>query len=307
MSLDRRLRGLSRLGSPMMRRAIGRTLNEALAGLETAATGAEGSELTAGMKWWGWGDPDRRLDLPPAAVAALREELGVARRRRRRARPARAGLATRAAARPRRRPLRGRRGPRRPRGSLAPCGGPQLPGPGPAAHRAPRARPRRRPAPAGRRRRSRRCWVPARRPGVAVVPYGGGTSVVGGLDAVADGHAAVVSLDLAHLRSVELDPRSLTASLGPGLSGPGRRARRSAPSEPRWATSRSPSSRRPSAASPPPARPGRPRAATAASTRLSPRSSSPLPAAGFEPARSRTPPPARRCASWSSARRGPSA
>jgi uncharacterized protein YndB with AHSA1/START domain len=39
MSLDRRLRGLSRLGSPMMRRAIGRTLNEALAGLETAATG----------------------------------------------------------------------------------------------------------------------------------------------------------------------------------------------------------------------------------------------------------------------------
>jgi hypothetical protein len=42
MSLDRRLRGLSRLGAPMMRRAIGRTLNEALAGLETAATGAEG-------------------------------------------------------------------------------------------------------------------------------------------------------------------------------------------------------------------------------------------------------------------------
>src|SRR5882757_4531585 len=30
------------------------------------------------MKWWGWGDPERRLDLPPAAVDALREELGVA-------------------------------------------------------------------------------------------------------------------------------------------------------------------------------------------------------------------------------------
>src|SRR5215217_1496017 len=29
------------------------------------------------MKWWGWGDPDRRLDLPSAAVDALREELGV--------------------------------------------------------------------------------------------------------------------------------------------------------------------------------------------------------------------------------------
>jgi uncharacterized protein YndB with AHSA1/START domain len=42
MALDRRLRGLSRLGSPMMRRAIGRTLDQALSGLETAATGAGG-------------------------------------------------------------------------------------------------------------------------------------------------------------------------------------------------------------------------------------------------------------------------
>jgi uncharacterized protein YndB with AHSA1/START domain len=39
MALDRRLRGLSRLGAPMMRRAIGRQLNEALAGLDEAATG----------------------------------------------------------------------------------------------------------------------------------------------------------------------------------------------------------------------------------------------------------------------------
>ncbi|HEY3191396.1 MAG TPA: SRPBCC family protein [Solirubrobacterales bacterium] len=43
MALDRRLRGLSRLGSPMMRRAIGRTLDDALNGLETAATGTEGT------------------------------------------------------------------------------------------------------------------------------------------------------------------------------------------------------------------------------------------------------------------------
>jgi uncharacterized protein YndB with AHSA1/START domain len=44
MALDRRLRGLSRLGSPLMRRAIGRTLNEALSGLETIATGQAGGE-----------------------------------------------------------------------------------------------------------------------------------------------------------------------------------------------------------------------------------------------------------------------
>jgi uncharacterized protein YndB with AHSA1/START domain len=42
VALDRRLRGLSRLGAPMMRRAIRRTLDEALTGLETAATGASG-------------------------------------------------------------------------------------------------------------------------------------------------------------------------------------------------------------------------------------------------------------------------
>ena len=39
MALDRRLRGLSRLGAPMMRRAIGRTLDAALSGLSSAATG----------------------------------------------------------------------------------------------------------------------------------------------------------------------------------------------------------------------------------------------------------------------------
>jgi uncharacterized protein YndB with AHSA1/START domain len=44
MALDRRLKGLSRLGSWMMRRAIGRTLNDALSGLEAIATGQPGGE-----------------------------------------------------------------------------------------------------------------------------------------------------------------------------------------------------------------------------------------------------------------------
>ena len=56
--------------------------------------------------------------------------------------------------------------------------------------------------------------------GVAVVPFGGGSSVVGGLDAVDGGHSAVISLDLVNLRSVDLDRESLTARLGPGLRGP---------------------------------------------------------------------------------------
>ena len=41
LAIEQRLRGLSRLGSPMMRRAIGRILSEALTGLERAATGAD--------------------------------------------------------------------------------------------------------------------------------------------------------------------------------------------------------------------------------------------------------------------------
>ena len=45
MALERQLRGLSRLGSPMMRRAIGRTLNEALDGLETVAHRSGGLAL----------------------------------------------------------------------------------------------------------------------------------------------------------------------------------------------------------------------------------------------------------------------
>jgi uncharacterized protein YndB with AHSA1/START domain len=39
VSLDRSLRGLSRLGAPMMRQATGKTLNEALDGIEIALVG----------------------------------------------------------------------------------------------------------------------------------------------------------------------------------------------------------------------------------------------------------------------------
>jgi alkyldihydroxyacetonephosphate synthase len=56
--------------------------------------------------------------------------------------------------------------------------------------------------------------------GVAVVPFGGGTSVVGGVEALRGAHERVVSLDLARLQDVEVDPRSLTARLGAGLRGP---------------------------------------------------------------------------------------
>jgi alkyldihydroxyacetonephosphate synthase len=56
--------------------------------------------------------------------------------------------------------------------------------------------------------------------GIAVVPFGGGTSVVGGVEPLRGSHRCLVSLDLARLRDVEVDRRSLTARLGAGLRGP---------------------------------------------------------------------------------------
>jgi alkyldihydroxyacetonephosphate synthase len=56
--------------------------------------------------------------------------------------------------------------------------------------------------------------------GIAVVPFGGGTSVVGGVEPLRGAHERLVSLDLTNLREVEVDRRSLTARLGAGLRGP---------------------------------------------------------------------------------------
>ncbi|MBO4274665.1 FAD-binding protein [Microbispora triticiradicis] len=56
---------------------------------------------------------------------------------------------------------------------------------------------------------------------VAVVPFGGGTSVVGGLTPARRGYAGVVALDLGRLdRLRSVDPVSMTADLEPGLRAP---------------------------------------------------------------------------------------
>ncbi len=56
---------------------------------------------------------------------------------------------------------------------------------------------------------------------VAVVPFGGGTSVVGGVEPIRDGFDAVLTLDLGRMAEVtNVDSRSLIADFGPGLRGP---------------------------------------------------------------------------------------
>jgi alkyldihydroxyacetonephosphate synthase len=170
-------------------------------------------------KWWGWGDPERRIHLPPDGLAMLRSELGEAEPLER--------VALEGVVVPEPRPLPARLIEAVGTGSV-------LTG---HEHRVRRA--------AGssypdlfRLRTGRLEAAPdgVVLPGgaaevgavleicsaerVAVVPFGGGTSVVGGVDPLSGDCAAVIALDLRRLRSVEVDQRSLTATMGPGLRGP---------------------------------------------------------------------------------------
>ncbi len=62
-------------------------------------------------------------------------------------------------------------------------------------------------------------WCVRRR--VALVPFGGGTSVVGGLVAAREGFEGVISLDLMRFDTLlSVDHESMTATLEPGLRGP---------------------------------------------------------------------------------------
>ena len=56
--------------------------------------------------------------------------------------------------------------------------------------------------------------------GVAVVPFGGGTSVVGGVEALRGEFESVVALDLERIDHLTTDRTSLTGTFGAGLRGP---------------------------------------------------------------------------------------
>ena len=182
-------------------------------------SGVEGEHFVGTMKWCGWGAPGKRVELGSEARTLLRSELGDAEPT---SCPPMEEVVLPA---PRSIP---------PEIAAAVGSGAVLTGP---EHRVRRA--------AGRsypdlvRLRSGRLEdapdavvVPATgaevarvleicsREGIAVVPFGGGTSVVGGVEPLRGRFETVVSLDLRRLRGVEVDRRSLTATLGVGLRGP---------------------------------------------------------------------------------------
>ncbi|MGH2966340.1 MAG: FAD-binding oxidoreductase [Solirubrobacterales bacterium] len=171
------------------------------------------------MKWWGWGDPAKRAELGEEARAALQDELGAAEPAQR--------VALEQVELPEPASL--------PPEIAAAVGAPWVVTD--REHRLLRAAGRSYPdlirlragrlegAPdavvlPGSAAEIRHVLEICANEGIAVVPFGGGTSVVGGVDPARDGFERLISLDLGRLRDVSVDHRSLTATLGPGLRGP---------------------------------------------------------------------------------------
>jgi alkyldihydroxyacetonephosphate synthase len=176
------------------------------------------------MRWWGWGEPDHRAGLPAAALTALRAELGAPERSvppvpLEDVRLGQPELAKRALGR-----LQGAVGEEWVRQDrlvrvthAAGKGYPDL-----VRLRAGQAEsaPDAVVYPAGASE-VRAVLDACADEQIAVVPFGGGTSVVGGVEPLRGRLGAVVSLDLARLDGAgPIDSRSLTATLGAGLRGP---------------------------------------------------------------------------------------
>ena len=221
--------------------------------------------------FWGWGEPGAGPSLPDhaAGLPALRARASTARWSRApvaledvRLRDAgadgrRRGRGSRASARARAR-RRGRAGGALPRQVL----------PRPAA---PARRRRARTRPTRSSRRGRPTQVQAvlyacSEEGVAVVPFGGGTSVVGGLEPLRGRFDALISLDLGRLEGIEsFDERSHAGVAAAAARGCPRPTTRSRSAASRSATRRRATSGRRSAAASRPARPASPRPATGGS------------------------------------------
>jgi alkyldihydroxyacetonephosphate synthase len=173
-------------------------------------------------KWWGWGAPERRLELSETALGALREELGLSGEPTTKA-PPRIEDVEIPAPQPLPESLIGVLGVDNVRTDaeqrLRHAAGKSYPDlirfrsgrleDAPDAVLSP-----------GDADQIAAVLGACAAAGIAVVPFGGGTSVVGGVDPLRGGHERLIALDLHRMRGVEVDSTSLTARLGPGLRGP---------------------------------------------------------------------------------------
>jgi alkyldihydroxyacetonephosphate synthase len=189
-----------------------------------APTAAEDAGTVPAMRWWGWGDPDRPPGLPAHALEFLRETVGVASQPRPPVALGRVRLAPPelpAAALGALRELLGVAAVRDGHGERV-------------AHAAGKGYPDLVRLRAGQPQGAPDAILypsdPAQLPpllelcarhSLALVPFGGGTSVVGGVEPLRGAHAAVLALDLRHLsKLVELDRESLTVTAQAGMRVP---------------------------------------------------------------------------------------
>jgi alkyldihydroxyacetonephosphate synthase len=174
------------------------------------------------MRWWGWGDPERRpAELPPHALRFLREHVGIAPRPRPPVALGAVRLDPPALGEQELAELRGLLGERGVRDDHAER----------VAHAAGRGYPDlvrlRAGEPAGapdavlypsHPEQLRAILDLCARRSLAVVPFGGGTSVVGGVEPLRGEHRAVLTLDLRRLDGlVALDRESLIATVQAGM------------------------------------------------------------------------------------------
>jgi len=177
------------------------------------------------MRWWGWGTDAAAIELPPAAVALLSGELGIdPAARTQRVALGEVRLAPSELGGPARDALAAVVGLDRVEDGRAVrvshAAGRSYPdllrlrsgelGHAPDAVVTPAARSQLAPL-----------LAECGRHGIAVVPFGGGTSVVGGVDALRGVHGAAIALDLRGLDAlVDVDTTSLTATVEAGILGP---------------------------------------------------------------------------------------
>ncbi len=176
------------------------------------------------MRWWGWGDPAQPPALGEHALEFLREHVGVAARPRPTVALGEVHLESSLLAERAGTALRELLGETRVRGDhedrvahAAGKGYPDLvrlragePEGGPDAVLYPSSA-----------AQVRAVLDLCARHSLAVVPFGGGTSVVGGVEPLRGPHEAVVALDMRHLAALErLDRESLTVTVGAGMRAP---------------------------------------------------------------------------------------
>ncbi len=173
------------------------------------------------MRWWGWGDPQRPPGLPPHALGFLRETIGVGDKPRPPVALEHVRLPVPTIPFGALEELRETVGARHVRDDhparVAHAAGKGYPDLVRLRAGAPQGAPDAVLYPASHEQ-LRALLETCARFSIAVVPFGGGTSVVGGVEPLRGPHQAVVALDMARMSAVmELDERSLIVRVQAGL------------------------------------------------------------------------------------------